>query len=631
MARYAPSVGLVLLLGLACRVAFAAPPVEEQGWSEARYFPSGTRIFSNGYSDQPYVVVLPDGVWLCVFTTGAGHEGAGGQHIVATRSKDEGKTWSAPVKIEPETGPPASWAMPFLTTFGRVYVFYDYNGDRVDRFPGSKRKIRDDMLGWYCYKYSDDGGKTWSERFRLPVRTTACDRANQWGGEVQVMWGIGKPQQLRDGSMIFGFTKLGKYMLDNGEGWFFRCDNINTERDPRRLTWKNLPEGEHGLRHPDFGSVQEEHNLVELSDGTLYCVYRTTNGFCGFSTSKDRGESWSVPQKMRYANGEVIPNPRACPRLFKCSNGRFLFWFENNHGKSYDHRNPAWLAGGVETSDGSLAWSQPEIVIYSDDTSYHSGRFSYPDLIERDGKYWITATNKVEARIFAIDPQLIGGLWAQVDPTFAIQKSPVKPDAQWESKELAGGKISLADWNSGSQVPGFWIDPGKRDKSLSFQFTVELDSLAPGQILFDARSANKDGLVISTSPHERIRVVLKSGANEVVWDTDKGFVQPGKKHCITVILDNGPGIIMGLVDDKLCDGDAEDWFGWHRYRDLDAVKNHRLRENRPARRSIGPVPLSESRTAKVDEELLLRFAVYGRALTVSEAIHASRGRQAGIR
>ena len=160
MARYASSIGLVLLLGLACRVAFAAPPVEEQDWSEARYFPSGTRIFSNGYSDQPYVVVLPDGAWLCVFTTGAGHEGAGGQHIVATRSQDEGKTWSDPVKVEPETGPPASWAMPYLTTFGRVYVFYDYNGDRIDRFPGGKRKLRDDMLGWYCYKYSDDGGKT---------------------------------------------------------------------------------------------------------------------------------------------------------------------------------------------------------------------------------------------------------------------------------------------------------------------------------------------------------------------------------------------------------------------------------------------------------------------------------------
>jgi hypothetical protein len=34
-----------------------------------------------------------------------------------------------------------------------VYVFYDYNGDRVEHFTDSEKKIRDDMLGWYCYKY----------------------------------------------------------------------------------------------------------------------------------------------------------------------------------------------------------------------------------------------------------------------------------------------------------------------------------------------------------------------------------------------------------------------------------------------------------------------------------------------
>ena len=372
----------ISLVGSAC-ASIAAAPRDGQTWNEPRYFPSGTPIFASGYCDQPYVVVLPDGTWLCTFTTGAGREGAGGQHIVATRSQDEGKTWSGPVKIEPDTGPPASWAMPYLTRFGRVYVFYDYNGDKIDRLPSSERRIRDDMLGWYCFKYSDDGGLTWSERHRLPVRTTACDRANQWGGKVHVLWGIGKPQHLRNGGMIFGFTKLGRYMLDNGEGWFFRCDNINSEKDPRRLAWKNLPEGEHGVRHPDFGSVQEEHNLVELSDGTLYCVYRTTNGFCAYSTSKDGGASWSLPERLRYATGEVIPNPRACPRLFKCSNGRFLFWFENNHSKSFDHRNPAWLSGGIESAPGTISWSQPEILVYSDDTSYHTGRFSYPDLIER--------------------------------------------------------------------------------------------------------------------------------------------------------------------------------------------------------------------------------------------------------
>ena len=85
-------------------------------------------------------------------------------------------------------------------------------------------------------------------------------------------------------------------------------------------------------------------------------------------------------------------------------------------------------------------------------------------------------------------------------------------------------------------------------------------------------------------------VTFKTGKAEVAWRTDKDFIQVGEDHRVTVILDNGPGIVMGLVDDKLCDGSPEDPFGWHRYRDLDAVKNHRISRNRPTR-----VPYSRSR------------------------------------
>ena len=61
--------------------------------------------------------------------------------------------------------------MPLIMPGGRVYAFYDYNGDRVSTMLGSSKPIRADMLGWYVYKYSDDDGRTWShERYRLPVR-----------------------------------------------------------------------------------------------------------------------------------------------------------------------------------------------------------------------------------------------------------------------------------------------------------------------------------------------------------------------------------------------------------------------------------------------------------------------------
>ena len=58
---------------------------------------NGKSIYLNGYIDQPYVVVLNTKQWLCVYTTGSGAEGSGGQHIVSSVSNDKGNTWSKPV------------------------------------------------------------------------------------------------------------------------------------------------------------------------------------------------------------------------------------------------------------------------------------------------------------------------------------------------------------------------------------------------------------------------------------------------------------------------------------------------------------------------------------------------------
>ncbi|HRR87432.1 MAG TPA: sialidase family protein, partial [Phycisphaerae bacterium] len=334
------------------------------GTADPRNIRNGSVIPDEGYCDQPYMVITKDGNWLCTFTTGKGIEGQLGQHVVASISTDKGKTWSdPPIDIEPADGPEASWVMPLVTPSGRVYAFYAYNGDRIDTL-GDKRGIRADMLGWYVYKYSDDNGRTWSDkRYRLPVRVTACDRTNDWQGKVQIMWGIGKPVVVGP-SVFFGFTKLGRYMLDEGEGWFFRSDNILTEPDVEKIEWQMLPEGEHGIRAPEFGSVQEEHNLVGLSDGSLYCIYRTTTGYPCHVYSRDGGKTWTRPEHAVYTpGGRRIKNPRACPRLWQAKNGKYLLWYHNHSGKDFNDRNPAWVTGGVE-KDGRIYWSQPEILLW---------------------------------------------------------------------------------------------------------------------------------------------------------------------------------------------------------------------------------------------------------------------------
>jgi hypothetical protein len=200
------------ILGSAEKLAFGQAKSRS---TDPRNIRNGLPIPRESYCDQPYVVVTKDGHWLCTLTTAPAQEGAKSQHIVSTISEDHGKTWSKPVAIEP-SGVEASWVTPLVVPGGRVYVFYDYNGDHVNSLPEgavvkdfpkfAKPPIRADMLGWYCYKFSDDGGRSWSnERFRIPMRVTACDRANQWQGKVQIFWGIDKPK-IVGGDVLFAFT-----------------------------------------------------------------------------------------------------------------------------------------------------------------------------------------------------------------------------------------------------------------------------------------------------------------------------------------------------------------------------------------------------------------------------------------
>mgnify|MGYP005831914819 CR=1 FL=1 len=565
---------------------------------DPRNLRNGLRIPDEGYCDQPYVVVTRGGNWLCTMTTGPGHEGQRGQHVVATLSTDQGRTWSPLVAIEPSDGPEASWAVPLAADNGRVYVFYTYNGDRVRAMPGSDKPVRADMLGWYCYKYSDDEGRTWSpERYRLPIRRTARDLRNQWGGEVIVFWGICKPQTI-DGSVLFTFTKLGRHLLEDGEGWLFRSDNLLTESDPARIRWEMLPEGEQGIRAEPYGSVQEEHNLVALDANRLYCVYRTTQGFPCQATSGDGGRSWSTPEPMAYApGGRTFKHPRACPRLWKTANGKYLFWFHNHGGKGFEGRNPAWLSGGI-ARDGTIHWSEPEIALYDPDPSV---RISYPDLIEQDGRYWITETQKTEARVHEIDRRLIEGLWQQGQCREVASEGLA---AEYPRGEQPGDELPMP------RLPSLSGDGGV---SLDFWLFVGKDRAeeSPGE-LFSSRDDKGRGLRLRWIDGGAVELELGDGARQVRWASDAGQLGPGRHH-VVAIVDGGPKLILFVVDGKLCDGGTLRPSGWTRFPaelvDVNGAAQARLRGARNGATGVE------------------RLRVYTRALRTSEAVahyHAGR-------
>jgi hypothetical protein len=527
----------------------------EEDWRNIR---TGCEIPSEGYCDQPYVVVTEEGNWLCTMTTGAGLEGEGGQHVVSTLSKDRGRTWSPHVDIEPADGPAASWAMPLAVPGGRVYVFYSYNGDNISKL-GDRENIRSDTLGWYCYRYSDDEGRTWSRRrFRLPIRMTEVDRGNDWQGEVHLFWGIGKPIVF-DGKAILGFTKIGKYMLDRSEGWFFRSDNILEEKDPEKIEWEMLPDGDRGLRNPDFGSIQSEQNLVPLSDGGLYCMYRTTTGYPCHAYSRDGGHTWTLPEQATYTpGGRRMKTPRACPRIWRAKNGKCLFWFHNHSGKDFFGRNPAWVSGGIEV-DGRIHWSQPEILLYdpitgpSRENSPQAVRISYPDLIEQEGGYWITETQKSIARVHKIDQSLLEGVWSQGELKTVAQEGLVLSASAEGARKVADLPALPALNEGGGFSMDLWIEHSE----------AEAEAEAEG-ILLDGRDNTGKGVCVKTLETGTVQIDLSDGETETSWACDSGLLEPGALHHVVMTVDGGPGIITFVVDGVLCDGGEERQYGWGR-------------------------------------------------------------------
>ncbi len=533
------------------------------GLRDMRDIRTGFVIPDQGYCDQPYVVITKDGNWLCLLTTAGGHEGAKNSQVVATISADHGRTWSKLVSLESGDGPASVYSLPVVTHSGRVYAFYDYNGDNF------KCPARSDCVGWFVYKYSDDNGRTWSDqRYRLPMRMTAVDRNNTFDGKVQIFWGIGKPITF-DNTMMFAFSKCGKYVIDRSEGWFYRSDNILTEPDVTKIQWQLLPDGDVGLKNPKLGEIQAEQNIVALSDGSLYCMYRTAGDYPCHAYSRDGGHTWTMPEYATYTpSGRRFKNSRACPKVWRTTDGKYLFWFHHHgaHKNPYKGRNPAWLSGGIER-DGLIYWSQPEVVLYDTDPlncpfdaktglpGPGSG-MSYPDLIQQDGKTWITETQKTIARVHPIDPTLLEGLWNQGRIKNVTQKGLVLDlgPAQLRAERLAATKIAmptLADLANGG---GF-----------ALELSIRFDSLASKQILLDSRDAVGKGVLVTAEEGGIIRIEMNDGQQVGLWASDRDLISPNEWHHVTIIVDGGPKVISFLIDGVLCDGGKESIYGWGRF------------------------------------------------------------------
>ncbi|MCF7854147.1 MAG: exo-alpha-sialidase [Candidatus Pacebacteria bacterium] len=570
---------------------------------DVRHIETGREIPSEGYCDQPYVVVNADGSWTCLLTTGVGHEGASGQHVVAAITGDQGKTWSQLYDIEPATGPEASWVMPLrVPETGRIYAFYTYNKENqreVKTVDGGTFN-RVDSFGTYAYRYSDDCGRTWStERYEIPMRLFECDRENAYAGNVMFFWGVGKPFTHKGAAYVCA-SKVGGFgtgFFAQNEGVLFRSPNLLTEHDPANHVWETLPEGEVGLRTPPGGGpIAGEFNATPMNDGSLYGTFRTIDGWSCHAYSRDDGRNWDIDWMTYTPGGRRVKNPRSANFVRRFSNGKYLYWFCFNGGEilgrspgvnagvAYNNRNPIWLCGGVE-KDGRIHWSQPEIILYDDKIG---NRMSYPDFIEDNGRVFITETQKTIARVHELDSHVLEAMWNQHETCETAAEGLV---LDLNAEECAAGSVvdmpelpslhnraaDYVDADTGATLGGSVPKQVESRGGFALEFRVRFDDLDPWQVLFDSRGEEGRGVIVRLTDHGTLKLYIVSraydtpgstsgnGMVEAACECDRNLLRPGCVHQVLFSVDGGPKIMSVMVDGVLCDGGSERQFGWSRF------------------------------------------------------------------
>jgi len=592
---------------------------------DSRHIATGWEIPTVTYCDQPYIVQINDGAWLCCVTTGSGDEGQRGQHVITMRSIDHGQTWSEPVAVEPPDGPEASYAMMFkVPDTGRIYIFYNHNTDNVREVLtepgyGAKTFSRVDSLGHFVFKYSDDHGQSWShKRHEIPIREFQCDHANVYGGKLKCFWNVGKPFVLDNAAYVslHKVGAMGEGFFAQSEGALLRSSNLLTEQNPEKIVWETLPEGEIGLRAPQGGGrIAEEQSYSVMSDGSIYCVYRSVAGHPVEAYSRDGGRKWSAPRYKQYADGRLMKHPRAANFAWRCHNGKYLYWYHNHGGifirrdfrihNGYEDRNPVWLCAGeeIDSPEGRIIrWSQPEVVLYDDDPFV---RISYPDLVEDGGEYYLTETQKNIARVHKLDKRLVEVLVGQ------FENNTVARDGLILELPAPGSDMPVSV--PMPALPILWsrdhksVDAG-RGKDLRTGFTLEirfnLNRLTGGQVLLDNRMPEGNGFCLRTTEKGTLELILGDGRTESRWECDPDMLGTKHNHHMVVIMDGGPKLIMFVVDGVLCDGGEHRQFGWGRF-------NPNLRTPQG-----GPV----LQIANMLDGRLSIVRIYNHALRVSEAI-----------
>lgn len=322
------------------------------GWAEAvERMPNGDilLVHSAGYAHRSFASprVLRGGDNKPPAPTGG--------RSMATRSSDNGKTWSKPVTVIDHRLDDRPHAL-FVCRDGTVLCFVNVAASWAG-FPKAPKRFENDLGGLNDQQLvlrSTDSGRTWSEPIWIDSPGTFYERAH------------GRPIQLDDGAIL----------------WATYCEDVGGPESggPSR-----------GGPHPLFGAIHrsrdsgknwetistirlkddiDEPAIAQLKDGRLIMVKRPDGGIL---YSEDRGVTWTNSGRTVKVGG---PTFRA-PQVLILKDGTIVVlatWHVFGIGKGTPH-----LCAWISTDDG-LTWSRDGQGLAIDTSTYgYPGAFVMED------------------------------------------------------------------------------------------------------------------------------------------------------------------------------------------------------------------------------------------------------------
>jgi len=340
---------------------------------------------NRGFQGIPGIEITPKGRLWATWYTGGDTEGPENFAVLVT-SADGGKHWSEPVAV---IDPPGNY---------RAYDPTLWIGpDGILRWFWAETESLDG-----CITNGIDG-----------VWFVACsnieDDKPEWSGPVRIANGVmmNKPIVLSDGDWVFP-TAL----------W---CKDIGGKRAPEELQCECFSNStvstDGGCTFCLRGGADipnrafDEHHIVELKDGRLWCLVRTEDGI-GDSFSSDKGATWSKGRSnamvgpcsrffiKRLASANLLLVNHVFDKNEKNVRKNLTAWISEDDGKSWlgglmlDERRDVSYPDGCQDDDGNI-W-----IIY-DHSRYKHGDILFAKFTEEDvlaGKI-VSKTSKLKQLI----------------------------------------------------------------------------------------------------------------------------------------------------------------------------------------------------------------------------------------